>query len=266
MQRFEGYRALVTGAGSGIGAAVARRLASEGAAVAVTDVDAGRAAEVAESVTAEGGTAVALRCDVSDTTSVDSAVAAATERLGGLETLVNNAFAGTPETVLLELSDMGEWLAAFDVTLHGAYRCARAAMPHLARAEGRGSIVTVGSVNGEQDFGGHAYSAAKAALGSLTRTLAVESAPRGVRANLVAPGTVDTPAWDRRRPVLERVASHYPLRRVGRPEDIAAAVAFLASRDADWVTGVTLPVDGGVLIGNVAMRRDMRDPAEDDAR
>ncbi len=257
MQRFEGYRALVTGAGSGIGAAVARRLAAEGAAVLVTDVDADRAGEVAAGISADGGTAAGFGCDVSEPESVASAVGAVVERFGGLDTLVNNAYAGNPETGLLEDSREDEWLDAFDVTLHGAYRCCRAAMPHLAAAGGRGAIVNIGSVNGEQDFGGHAYSAAKAALAGLTRTLAVDSAERGVRVNLVAPGTVDTPSWKGRPQALVRAAGHYPLGRVGRPEDIAAAVAFLASADAGWITGVTLPVDGGVLIGNLAMRRDL---------
>ncbi|WP_181789417.1 SDR family oxidoreductase, partial [Streptomyces phytophilus] len=113
----------------------------------------------------------------------------------------------------------------------------------------------IGSVNAERHYGEHAYSAAKAALVSLTRTLAVESAERGVRVNLVEPGTVRTAVWENRPEVLARVVEHYPLGRVGEPDDIAAAVAFLASRDAAWITGVSLPVDGGLLASHLAMSR-----------
>jgi meso-butanediol dehydrogenase / (S,S)-butanediol dehydrogenase / diacetyl reductase len=141
------------------------------------------------------------------------------------------------------------WHLDLDISLTGAFRCARAALPHLA-ASGRGAIVNIGSVNGEQDFGNHAYSAAKAGLASLTRTLAGDAAARGVRVNQVNPGTVRTPSWSGREAQLDAVSRLYPLGRVGEPEDIAAAVAFLASRDAAWITGTTLRVDGGLLAVN----------------
>ncbi len=185
-------------------------------------------------------------------------MAYAVERFGRLDVLVNNAYAFHKDPELLEDVRDEDWARDLDITLTGALRCARAAMPHLAAADGRGAVVNIGSVNGEQDFGAHAYSAAKAGLASLTRTLAGQCAGRGVRVNLVAPGTVATPGWDGREAALERAASYYPLGRVGRPEDIAAAVAFLASSDAAWITGVTLPVDGGILIGNVELGRALR--------
>ncbi|MGW8374527.1 SDR family NAD(P)-dependent oxidoreductase [Streptomyces sp. ODS28] len=259
MRRFEGYAALVTGAGRGIGEAVARRLADEGARVLVTDRDGERAAEAARRVREAGGTAEPLACDVADNGSVKAAVAHAVERFGGLDVLVNNAFACTPDAPLFEEERDEDWLLDLDVTLTGAYRCARAALPHLAAAPGaRGAIVSIGSVNGLQDFGNHGYSAAKAGLGSLTRTLAGHAAERGVRVNLVAPGTVHTPGWDGREDALERAARHYPLGRVGRPDDIASAVAFLASADASWITGLTLPVDGGLGSANLGLRRALR--------
>ncbi|WP_243274330.1 SDR family NAD(P)-dependent oxidoreductase, partial [Streptomyces albus] len=184
-------------------------------------------------------------------------VARAQEAFGGLDVLVNNAYSCHRDPDRFEEWEEAPWYEDFEVTLHGAARCARAALPLLARSGGRGAIVNVGSVNAEQHFGDHAYSAAKAGLASLTRTLAVESAPRGVRVNLVEPGTVRTDVWRDRAAMLEQARAHYPLGRVGEPEDIAAAVAFLASRDAAWVTGVSLPVDGGLLVSNLAMNRTM---------
>ncbi|NUL04428.1 SDR family oxidoreductase [Streptomyces lunaelactis] len=247
MTRFEGYAVLITGAGRGIGEASARRLASEGARVLVTDVDEERAAKVAGSI--EG--AASFGCDVSDRASVEAAVAYAVERFGALDVLVNNAYSCGPDTPLIEDQPDDSWQRDLDVTLTGAFRCARAALPHLA-ASGRGAIVNIGSVNGEQDFGNHAYSAAKAGLASLTRTLAGDAAPRGVRVNQVTPGTIRTPAWSGREASLDALSRVYPLGRVGEPEDIAAAVAFLASRDAAWITGTTLRVDGGLLAVNAA--------------
>ncbi|HEX5567787.1 MAG TPA: SDR family NAD(P)-dependent oxidoreductase [Streptomyces sp.] len=256
--RFGEHTALVTGAGRGIGAAVCHRLAAEGARVLVTDADGERAERTAEAVREAGGHAEAAVCDVGDPASAEAAVARAVDLFGGLDVLVNNAYAIHPDPPRFEDFSEEEWQRDLDITLTGAFRCARAALPRLAAAPGRrGAIVNIGSVNGERDFGGHAYSAAKAGLASLTRTLAGHAAPRGVRVNLVAPGTIATPAWEGREAVLERVAREYPLGRVGRPDDIAAAVAFLASADAAWITGVTLPVDGGLLVGNLGLRRAM---------
>ncbi|MFE2494705.1 SDR family NAD(P)-dependent oxidoreductase [Streptomyces scopuliridis] len=250
MKRFDGYGVLITGAGRGIGEATARRLADEGARVLVTDVDEKRAVTAAESIPG----AVALGCDVADRASVEAAVAYAAETFGSLDVLVNNAYSCTQDAPLFEDEPDEVWALDLDITLTGAFRCARAALPHLV-ASGRGAIVSIGSVNGEQDFGNHAYSAAKAGLAGLTRTLAGHAAPRGVRVNLVEPGTIHTGAWSGREAELARAAAHYPMGRVGTPADIAAAVAFLGSADASWITGVTLPVDGGILTSNLGLRR-----------
>ncbi|MEU7315127.1 SDR family NAD(P)-dependent oxidoreductase [Streptomyces sp. NPDC007083] len=260
MTRFEGYAALVTGAGQGIGAAVARRLAAEGAQVLVTDRDPDRAGRIAADIRGSGGRAESRGCDVTDASAAQAAADRAAEAFGGLDVLVNNAYACHRDPARFEDWQEASWYEDFEVTLHGAARCTRAALPLLAAAEGRGAVVNVGSVNAERHFGNHAYSAAKAGLASLTRTLAVESAPRGVRVNLVEPGTVRTDVWRERAEMLERVAAHYPLGRVGEPSDIAAAAAFLASRDAAWITGVSLPVDGGLLVSNLAMNRTMAQP------
>ncbi|MFK4144667.1 SDR family NAD(P)-dependent oxidoreductase [Streptomyces sp. NPDC004065] len=247
--RFEGHAALVTGAARGIGAATARRLAREGARVLVTDIDRAEAERTAAALRQAGLTAAAHPLDVADRASVEAAVAYAVGTFGSLDVLVNCAAHCSPDTPLFEDGPDDVWARDLDVTLTGAYRCCRAALPHLA-ASGRGAVVCIGSVNGVQDFGNHAYSAAKAGLASLTRTLAGHAAARGVRVNLVMPGTVRTSAWEGRDAELDRVRALYPLGRVGEPDDIAAAVAFLASRDAAWITGTTLTVDGGLTAVN----------------
>ncbi|MDI3403861.1 SDR family NAD(P)-dependent oxidoreductase [Streptomyces cavernicola] len=253
MNRFEEHGVLITGAARGIGAATAARLAEEGARVLLADIDGPAAEHTAAALREQGATAEALTCDVASRTDVEAAVAHAVARFGTLDVLVNNAASCTVDLPRFEDEPDESWQRDLDITLNGAFRCARAALPHL-EASGRGAIVSIGSVNGEVSFGNHSYSAAKAGLASLTRTLADHAGPRGVRVNLVAPGTVRTSAWAGREDRLEEVRRLYPLGRVGEPEDIAAAVAFLASRDASWITGTTLRVDGGLLGVNTVFR------------
>ncbi|MCL6673770.1 SDR family NAD(P)-dependent oxidoreductase [Streptomyces panaciradicis] len=253
-KRFAGHGVLVTGAARGIGAAIARRLAEEGARVLLTDTDGSEAARTATALGEQGLHTDALACDVGDRVAVEAAVAHAVDAFGTLDVLVNCAAHCTPDTPLFEDGTDEGWARDLDITLTGAYRCCRAALPHLA-ASGRGAVVTVGSVNAVQDFGNHAYSAAKAGLISLTRTMAAHVAARGVRVNLVMPGTVRTSAWEGRDEELDAMRTLYPLGRVGEPEDIAAAVAFLASRDASWITGTALTVDGGLTAVNTGFLR-----------
>ncbi|WP_446047982.1 SDR family NAD(P)-dependent oxidoreductase [Streptomyces olivaceus] len=232
----------------------------------LTDVDLDAARRTAADIAGPAGRGPAVEayaCDVSDRASVEAAVAHAVGTFGGLDVLVNNACACAPDAPLFEDEPDEVWARDIDVTLTGAHRCCRAALPHLA-ASGRGAIVNIGSVNGVQDFGNHAYSAAKAGLASLTRTLAGHAAPRGVRVNLVAPGTVRTTAWAGRDEDLAAVRGLYPLGRVGEPEDVAAAVAFLASRDASWITGTTLTVDGGLTAVNTGFRQALKEPDRTD--
>lgn len=251
MRRFDAYGVVVTGAARGIGEATARRFADEGASVLIADLDGDAAARTAAAIRESGGRAEAAQCDVADSASVDAAVARAVAAFGTLDVLVNNAYSCSEHRDDFADEADEDWRRDLDVTLMGAMRCARAAMPHLAKApQRRGAIVNVGSVNGLSYFGNAAYSAAKAGLVSLTQSLAMQGAAHGVRANLVAPGTIRTPAWDGRERILEAAARAYPLGRVGEPADIAAAVTFLASRDASWITAVTLPVDGGILTSN----------------
>jgi NAD(P)-dependent dehydrogenase (short-subunit alcohol dehydrogenase family) len=261
--RFAEHGVLITGAARGIGAATARRFAEEGAQVLVTDIDLDAAERTAAGLREQGLAARAFRCDVADRASVEAAVAHAADTFGSLDVLVNNAYGCTPDAPLFEDEPDEDWARDVDLTLNGAYRCCRAALPHLV-ASGRGAVVNIGSVNGLQAFGCHAYSAAKAGLTSLTRTLADHAAARGVRVNLVAPGTVRTTAWEGRDDDLEAFRRLYPLGRVGEPEDIAAAVAFLASRDASWITGTTLVVDGGLTAVNTGFRQARRQGGSED--
>ncbi|MEI8409163.1 MULTISPECIES: SDR family NAD(P)-dependent oxidoreductase [unclassified Kribbella] len=247
MQRFEGRVALVTAAAQGIGAAVARRIAAEGGSVVVTDLQEEKLAQVAEEL---GEQAIAVRVDVTNRDEVDAAVAAAIERFGRLDVLVNNA-GGCIVTSVPEDATSEEWHQQLDLTLVGAARCIQAALPQLVKT--RGNVVTISSVNGIAAFGNIEYSAAKAGQIAMTVNYAARYGGMGVRFNVVAPGTIRTPNWDNQPGTLERFGKMYPLGRVGEPEDIAAAVAFLASDDASWITGHTLPVEGGVLTGPGAL-------------
>jgi NAD(P)-dependent dehydrogenase (short-subunit alcohol dehydrogenase family) len=243
VQRFEGRVALVTAGAQGIGAAVARRIAAEGGSVIITDLQDDKIAEVAAEI---GDRALPVRVDVTSRADIDAAVSAGVERFGRLDVLVNNA-GGCIITSMPEETTVEGWHRQLDLTLVGAAQCIQAALPHLL--ETRGNVVTISSVNGLAAFGNVEYSAAKAGQVAMTQNFAARYGTSGVRFNVVAPGTVRTPNWDSQPGTLEKFATMYPLGRVGEPEDIAAAVAFLASDDAAWITGHTLPVEGGVLTG-----------------
>lgn len=247
-RRFAGAVAVVTGAGHGIGAACARRLAQEGARVMVLDLDGDAAAAVARSLPrADGGEHHAVAVDVTDASAVTEALAAVEQRTERLDALVNVAGGGMPEPAF-EDGDDEPFERMWQLNFLSVVRVTRAAIPMLQRSD-RAAVVTISSVNGLIALGGEAYSAAKAGLTSLTTNLAVRYAP-GIRVNAVAPGTTRTRVWDHQGGP-DRLARLYPLARVGEPEDVAAAVAFLASADGAWITGHTLPVDGGLSIRGV---------------
>jgi NAD(P)-dependent dehydrogenase (short-subunit alcohol dehydrogenase family) len=255
--RFDGAAALVTGGAHGIGRACAARLAEEGARVAVLDLDEEAAHDVVSRLEQPGERPhLAVQMDVTDRSSVDQAVGRAAGELGRVDTLVNVA-GGDVEHGTFEDTDDEVWRRVLDLNLLGVVRCCRAAIPHLRRSTMSPAIVTVSSVNAFTALGSEAYSSAKAGLTSLTGNLAASLAHDGIRVNAVAPGTIRTRVWDSQEGGADRLEPLYPLGRVGEPEDVAGAIAFLASSDAAWITGHTLPVDGGLLTGD-GSRMDVR--------
>lgn len=248
--RFHGQVVLVTGAGSGIGRAAVHSLGREGATIVVTDIEESRATTVADELRDAGVESVAFAMDVVDDVSVREVLHLSLTRFGKIDVLVNNA-ATWPSDGLVDMNE-DEWDRDIRVCLKGPFLTCKHVLGHMI-ARRTGNIVNIASVNGIEFVGAEAYSAAKAGVINLTKAIAARYGPYGVRANAVAPATVRTPIWDDRRktdPALfERLASLYPLGRVGEAEDVAQAVGFLASEQASWITGVVLPVDGGLLAG-----------------
>jgi 3-oxoacyl-[acyl-carrier protein] reductase len=238
--------AIVTGAASGIGRAMAERFAAEGAAVLVADVTVEAGAAVAAGIRSAGGRAEYRRTDVSREADVQAMVDGAVERFGRLDVLANNA--GVGRFVPFEGLEPAEWDRIFAVNLRAMYLACRAALPHL-RTSGRAAILNVASQSGLQAQAmNEAYCASKAGVILLTRSLARELAPAGIRVNCICPGGTDTPllrAFSRTITSAESTPPRPPLGRFARPEEIAAAALFLVSDEASYVTGVALPVDGG---------------------
>jgi glucose 1-dehydrogenase/3-oxoacyl-[acyl-carrier protein] reductase len=248
-----GRVAIVTGGGSGIGRATAARLAAEGASVAVLDVALDRAEETAAAIGADGGKAAAFRADVRDRSEIRAALDGVLERLGPPRYLVNNA--GLVRMSPLDDLEEDEWDLVLDTNLKGMYLVTREVAPAIAEAGG-GAIVNLSTIEAEvvAASSGHPqvhYNASKGGVKMLTKALAVELAPRAIRVNAVAPGPIATgfvPGGDPRSPeAWDSIKDRVLIPRFGEPEDVAAAISFLLSDDASYITGTQLGVDGGWL-------------------
>jgi meso-butanediol dehydrogenase/(S,S)-butanediol dehydrogenase/diacetyl reductase len=242
--RFEGRVAVVTGGASGIGAASVRLLAAEGALVVIADLNEG----LGRAMVAELGEARALfhRCDVAVRAEVEALIEAAVGRFGRIDILFNNAgigaFAETPDL------EPETWERVIAVDLNAVFYACRAAIPHMRRTGG-GAIVNTASISGLYgDYGFTAYNAAKGAVVNYTRSLAIDHARDNIRVNALCPGLIDTPLTEAAKQlqgVFEMWTQGVPMKRAGRPEEMAQVVAFLASDDASYVTGAMIVADGG---------------------
>ncbi len=241
--RFADRVAIVTGAASGIGLATAIRLGSEGARVVIADLAADKAGAAAEQVKAAGAPdAWGCACDVSDEAQVEATVSGTLERFKRLDVIVNNA--GLMVFKPLEQHTADDWLKVLRVDLLGAFFFTKQAFLHMKPG---GTVVNVSSIHAEETTANVcSYAAAKAAVVSLTRSASIEGKPKGIRVNVVLPGAVDTPMlWQ--NPNIKSGQEHLDNADVGKPEDLASAIAYLASDDAAFVQGAALRVDGGRL-------------------
>jgi NAD(P)-dependent dehydrogenase (short-subunit alcohol dehydrogenase family) len=246
---FHGKSIIVTGATSGIGRSTAQAFAREGASLALVGRDERALTEVAEAVHSAGGRAVTCRADVTAAEAPNQIVGRAVQEYGGLDVLVNAA--GVIAAATLEATTDEVWDAMMSVNARAPFRLMRAAAPHLTAR--KGAVVNVSSVNGLRSFPGVlAYCVSKAAVDHLTRCAAIEMAPLGVRVNAVNPGVTVTNLHRRSgmeetqyAAFLERSKTTHPLGRPGDPDEIAALIVFLASDRAAWMTGETIPIDGG---------------------
>jgi NAD(P)-dependent dehydrogenase (short-subunit alcohol dehydrogenase family) len=242
-----GRTAIVTGGASGIGAAISQRLAAGGAAVAIFDRNGDGAKDTAASIETDGGTAIGVRADVADRADVDAGLAEVRARLGRPAILVNSAGLSPPSPFLEITAEM--WDHVLAVNLTGTFHCCQAILPGMLE-EGWGRIVNISSSSVHSGVPGLAsYVAAKSGVVGLTKSLALEFAPRGITVNTIPPGFIDTPMLRQTTQSgfisVEQQVAKTPVRRIGQPEDVATACAFLVSEEAGYITGQVIGVNGG---------------------
>ena len=253
MKSLQDQVAIITGGAQGIGGATARRLAEEGARVLIADFNLEAAQANAERIRAAGGVVDILKCDISESADIQAMVEKAVALWGSLNIVVNNAWSRKePDGSALDLTETA-WDYAMNSMVKAHFLAAKHAVPHMERA-GRGSIVNISSAHGLLVSPGTlAYETAKAAVIALTRQMAVDFGPLGIRVNAICPGHIVTEnmqrrKWDNNPSMMPFFEAQYPVRRVGRPEDIANAIRFLCSDEASFITGHALAVDGGLTI------------------
>lgn len=249
-----GKTALITGGGAGIGAETARRFAAQDAHVVIFERD----AELAEKISQELSAAEVITADVSDDEVVDEVFTAMEGRGAVCDILVNNVARNTSDSFLAIGRD--DILRDIELTLAVPMKFTQRVLPAMIRLGG-GVVINVASINGLEYYGNESYSAAKAGLISFTKSIAAAYGPQGIRCNAIAPGTIQTAAWQERMEadpeVFDKLVRWYPLGRVGHPDDIADAAVFLASDQARWISGECLTVDGGITSGKPLMAQDM---------
>ena len=252
----KGKTVVITGSGRGIGREMAIRIAAEGASVALLEINRENLEEVRSTIAAAGGDVRAYEIDLGSESQIIETILKVEKDFGKIDCLINNAMVHEAEDLLNTTLEV--WNKSIQITLTAAFLCIRQVLPAMIKRK-NGSVINIGTVNAKAMIGSDSYSAAKAGVHALTRTVAVRYGVDGIRCNTIVPGTIATAAWqervDRNPNVFEDLKPWYPLGRVGTPKDIADAAIFLISEDSQWISGSELVVDGGLLAGYAPMFR-----------